>query len=220
MATTVQTREAYLAAARRAILGRYASRPNADTDIVARLSSVKVLYGVGAPNLRGVCYFTGWRNGEESQPLIEVTAFGEESRWQLAGTLLHELAHAAAGFEAGHGPQWRQWAETFGLRVPRAAGHVYMPSGFDADLRDMLYRLPDPADGRPNLRAGLGQWAPRKAPPCPVSIGVRGGKSRGKGSGSRLRLYICECDPPVRVRVASDAFAAHCDHCERAFKRG
>lgn len=213
------TRESYLAAARDTILARYAAQPDADAEILHNLRSVKLVYGVGAPNLRGICYFKGWHDTNGEMPLIEVTAFGEENRWQLAGTLLHELAHAAAGWKAAHGPEWRKWSERFGLRFPSAAGHVYLPAGFASDLRASLYRLNDPADGEPNLRAGLGQWTPRKAPPCPVSIGVRGGRSRGKGSGSRLRLYVCDCEPPVRVRVSSDDFKAHCDHCAAAFKR-
>lgn len=214
------TRETYLAAARETILARYASQPDADPGILDNLRIVKLVYGVGVPNLRGICYFDGWHATNGKTPLIEVTAFGEENRWQLAGTLLHELAHAAAGYKAAHGKEWRQWCERFGLRRPCAAGHVYMPAGFDSDLRAALCRLNDPDDGKPNLRAGLGgQWSPRKAPPCPVSIGVRGGRSRGKGSGSRLRLYVCECIPPVRVRVSSDDFRAHCDHCEQSFKR-
>ena len=223
--STVQpnpTRESYLAAARDVIMTRYAESQRHNPEVINRLRDVKVVYGVGQPNLRGTCYFNGWHgsNGTGETPLIEVTAFGEQDRWQLAGTLLHELSHAAAGWKAGHGKDWRQWCETFGLRLPRAVGHVYMPSGFDGDLRDSLLHLNDPADGKPNLRAGLGgQWKPRRAPPCPVSIGVRGGKSRGTGSGSSLRLYVCECTPPVKVRVSSDAFAAHCDHCAQSFSQ-
>jgi len=40
---------------------------------------------------------------------------------------------------------------------------------------------------------------------------------RRPGPGSRLRLWECAC--PVKVRVASDAFAATCDVCRRPFVR-
>jgi hypothetical protein len=52
-----------------------------------------------------------------------------------------------------------------------------------------------------------------------MGVGTKGGKSRGKGSGSRLRLWQCECERPVKVRVASDDFRAHCDECGAAFKQ-
>jgi len=39
------------------------------------------------------------------------------------------------------------------------------------------------------------------------------------GSGSRLRLWVCDCAKPVKVRVSSDDFRAHCDLCNAAFKR-
>jgi hypothetical protein len=68
-----------------------------------------------------------------------------------------------------------------------------------------------PSDGRPVLS--------RRPGPCRQGIGTRGGCSRGIGSGSRLRLWICNCNPPVRVRVARDAFRAVCQDCRCAFKR-
>jgi hypothetical protein len=34
-------------------------------------------------------------------------------------TILHEIAHALAPSDAGHGPKWRAWAKTVGAR-PRA----------------------------------------------------------------------------------------------------
>lgn len=37
------------------------------------------------------------------------------------------------------------------------------------------------------------------------------------GAGSRLRLYECKCKKPVKVRVASDYFAATCNKCKRPF---
>ena len=38
---------------------------------------------------------------------------------QALETLRHEVAHALAGHEAGHGPEWRRWAVTLGAR-PKA----------------------------------------------------------------------------------------------------
>lgn len=52
-----------------------------------------------------------------------------------------------------------------------------------------------------------------------VNAGKHGGTSRGRGSG-RLRLWECECQRPVKVRVGSDLFAAHCDHLRAAVSQG
>lgn len=39
---------------------------------------------------------------------------------QALETLRHEAAHALAGYEAGHGPEWKRWASRLGAR-PTAA---------------------------------------------------------------------------------------------------
>ena len=77
------------------------------------------------------------------------------------------------------------------------------------------------ADGSPAflltlVAVGRAVQAPR---PCSQGTGTRGGTSRGKGSGSRMRLWECSCAKPVKVRIASDDFAAHCDRCGQAFVR-
>jgi hypothetical protein len=75
-------------------------------------------------------------------------------------------------------------------------------------------------DGHPAFVAALSPGRVTPAPkPCPAGVGVKGGTSRHKGSGSRLRLRICRCEKPVRVRVASDDFHAHCDACGQAFHK-
>jgi len=43
-------------------------------------------------------------------------------------TLLHEIAHALAGREAGHGPRWRQICRRIGA-TPQRLGEAAMPRG-------------------------------------------------------------------------------------------
>lgn len=42
-------------------------------------------------------------------------------RDQYRDTLGHEIAHHCAGFEAGHGPEWKRWARRLGV-VPKSCG--------------------------------------------------------------------------------------------------
>jgi hypothetical protein len=183
-----------------------------------KLESIKLVYGAGQAGLRGVTYYRRWANGgDEPAPFVEVCALGQENWIQLAGTTLHELAHVLAGFDAGHGPQWKAACETLGLRRARAAGHTYRLAGFSPDIRFALATMPKPDDGAPVAGlAGLGINL-TKIKPCGAGIGTRGGQSRGAGSGSRLRRFVCDCEPPVIVRVARDVFEAHCDCCNGAF---
>lgn len=188
-----------------------------------KLMTCKVTYGVGERGLRGLTYYKAWGK-KDCQPveLVGVCATGEESIVQLAGTTIHELAHVAAGSGAGHGISWRDSCELLGLRTCQAAGQQYLPDNFDPPLWDAIVKLGEPQDGNPLLSNVDGLpfiGVPTgKFKPCPLGIGTRGGQSRGKGSGSRMRLYHCQCNPPVKVRVASDEFAAKCDHCSAPFK--
>lgn len=220
--TPTTAHETYINSVRALICNRFAVHNAEDQKKLDLMRQIKIMYGVGSPNLRGHCIYGVW--GKEKQatkdPLIEICAFGEDDKWQLAGTTLHELAHAIAGHEAGHGKGWKEHAERLGLRFPKAAGHQYIPASFVPDLRNAINALADPrGHGAPSLRSpGVTRFRVG-AGGCKGGVGSRGGKSRGVGSGSRLRLYVCECEKPVKVRVASDTFAAHCDACGAAFKQ-
>lgn len=183
-------------------------------------AEARITYGAGQKGLRGVTYYGAWQNGHPDPiPFVEVCAFGEESPIQLAGTTIHELGHVLAGFSAGHGKGWKEACERLGLRRCKAAGNRYMLAQFDPELRQAIAKLTSPTDGEP-VGAHHRNGQAVKLKPCPMGVGTRGGKTRGKGSGSRLRKYVCECEPkPVVVRVASDSFSAHCDHCQSAFKQ-
>lgn len=189
-----------------------------------KIGAIKLVYGAGNGGVRGVTYYNRWKPGGDTQiPFVEISAFGQESWVQVAGTTLHELAHVLAGWEAGHGRDWKEACERVGLRLAKAAGHHYTFAGFAPDIREAIAALPRPNDGEPvqslgSIFGALGvpTFKPRA---CPAGIGTRGGRSRGVGSGSRLRLWECECVPPVKVRVASDHFHAHCDCCSGAFHK-
>lgn len=193
-----------------------------------RLAGIKLVYGAGESGTRGITYFDRWgaANGDP-RPFVEICAFGQEGWVQVAGTTLHELAHVLAGWNAGHGPDWQAACKRLGLRCAKAAGTCYHRALFTPRLREAIEALPRPVEGEPVKRLGshMGPYAPGglagqpTIKPCGAGVGTRGGKSRGKGSGSRLRLWVCGCTPPVKVRVASDAFRAACLDCTRAFQR-
>lgn len=192
----------------------------------ARLERARIVYGAGQPGLRGVTYYDRWQTREgDHVDLVEICALGESNPVQVAGTVVHELAHVVAGFEAGHGKGWKKACERLGLRRAKGAGMEYLPANLRRDIRELIARL-IPSDGRPNgidLVTGLPvnpfSGKPQKPRRCPLGIGTRGGKSRGKGSGSRLRKYVCACDPPVIIRASRDSLCAHCDHCGESFEK-
>jgi hypothetical protein len=202
-----------------------------------RLDAAKLVYGIGGSGYRGITHYAGWHDGKQAQDFLEVTAKGEESPIQLAGTTIHELGHSLAGPGAGHGKAWKDACQVLGLNARAQGGQDYRPTDFDAALWESINKAVDLKDGKPNWNdqlaaitklnlggtfnpaalTGIGRVSKYRA--CPLGIGTRGGKSRGIGSGSRLRLYQCSCRHAVKVRVASDSFAAHCDVCGDAFKR-
>jgi predicted SprT family Zn-dependent metalloprotease len=48
---------------------------------------------------------------------------------EVRDVILHEIAHAIAGFKAGHGVRWQLWAIQLGARPERCAENVDMPEG-------------------------------------------------------------------------------------------
>jgi hypothetical protein len=183
-----------------------------NAELVARLADTKIVYGAGRPSRRGVCYYERWNVGR-AVDLIEISALGEESVVQLVGTTIHEVAHAIAGYTAGHGAVWKAAARTLGLLHAVASSQSYGAESFDSMLWERIERLPPPNDGSPR---GLSIPTAR---PCPAGHGTRNGRSRGKGSGSRLRLWNCSCIPPVNVRIGRAEFRATCKDCGIDFKR-
>jgi len=185
-----------------------------------KLLGAELLYGAGRPSVFGICFYGRWKR-EQIHDVIEISAFNEESIEQLWETMGHEAAHVLAGYDAGHGPEWKAAAKRLGLRRPSAAGRAGSQD-LDPELISVLCQIPVPQDGKPvtcsepAVRTVTGSGST-----CPLGIGSQGGESRGPGSGSRLRLFMCECPPPneVRARVASDTFGATCDTCGSKFQR-
>lgn len=209
----MQTHEAFIAAVAQAAIARI---PSAEAR--KRLSAIKLVYGSGPQGTRGVTFFGRWVLGtgqEEPAPFVEVSAFGQSSVCQLAGTTIHELAHVLAGPMAGHGPAWKAACEALGLRCVKAAGTHYHWACFAPDLRFAVASFPVPNDGAPV--SSLGALGVGNVKACTMGIGTRGGRSRGKGAGSRYRLWSCPCG--VKARVASDTFAAVHVPCGELFRR-
>lgn len=186
----------------------------------AKVCNIKLAYGAGQSGLRGVTYYNKWGKPDGNVPFVEVCAFGQESLVQLAGTTIHELGHVLAGWDAGHGPEWKAACGKLGLRRVKQTGTEYKWVMFAPAIREAIANLPKPDDGAPV--AGLAAYIGKRKvspKPCGAGIGTRGGKSRGAGSGSRLRLFECECLPPIKVRVARDEFDCDCNTCHRTFIR-
>lgn len=179
------------------------------------LTNIKLVYGSGPSGTRGVTFFNRWKRGADAAPFVEISAFGQESWVQVAGTTIHELGHVLAGWKAGHGPLWKEACGKLGLRKIKAAGTCYCLANFDPTLRLQIATLPKPDEGEP-VCSLMGPGAITMKP-CGAGIGVRGGKSRGPKSGSRLRLWTCSCG--CKVRVASDTFEAVHTPCGETFKR-
>jgi hypothetical protein len=226
-APTTTTHELFIHAVRDIVISAARSEGVIDDAMLTRLAHAKLLYGIGDGSYRGVCHYGAWENGIGSVDVIEIAASAQESWVQLAGTTIHELAHVLAGFGIGHGTEWKDAAMSLGFKVrPNAAGQVYRLAMFTPAIRHAVYALAAKiGDGQPAFRThgrgaavglGFAMVAPR---PCSAGVGTKGGKSRGAGSGSRLRLWECECARPVKVRIASDDFRAHCDECGAAFTR-
>jgi hypothetical protein len=136
--------------------------------------------------------------------VIEIAATAEESWVQLAGTTIHELGHALAGWGAGHGNEWKRGADRLGLRKAKAAGMTYTLAAFDAKVREQVAGIAEglAADGKPAFRsaAWLGITLKPSTKGCTAGTGTKGGKSRGTGSGSRLLKVECEeCGYVARV---------------------
>ena len=223
-AHTTTTHELFIHRVRDIVLAHARAEGIIDDALLTRLAHAKLLYGIGEAGVRGVCHYGAWQNGIGNVDVVEIAAITQESWVQLAGTTIHELAHVLAGFGHGHDTEWKDAAVSLGFRKrPDAAGQVYRLALFAPAIRHAIYTLAATiGDGSPAFRTyGLtaGWLATVKPRPCSAGVGTKGGKSRGTGSGSRLRLWECECERPVKVRVASDDFRAHCDECEAPFSR-
>lgn len=193
-----------------------------------QLASIKLVYGSGPNGTRGVTFYSRWKgHGQESAvPFVEVSAFGQESPLQVAGTTLHELGHVLAGWGSGHGKGWHDACERLGLLKMQAGGTDYKEENFAPWVWSFLQRTELPTEGQPvapiampgtGLQVPFGFRMPKAFKGCQAGVGTRGGKSRGVGSGSRLRLWECDCQKPVKVRLACDVFDAKHIPCGKRF---
>jgi hypothetical protein len=220
MSTTTTTHETFIHGVRDLVLAHADLKP----EQVEKLANAKLVYGIGNGSYRGVTYYSAWTHKDVQVDVVEIAATAEESWVQLAGTTIHELAHVLGGHGAGHGPEWKDLAVDLGFaKRPLAAGQRYCLAMVKPALRVAIARLAASlADGSPAFglhAAGLGLgFKVGVVRPCSAGRGVKGGRSMGKGSG-RLRLWECDCAKPVKVRVASDDFQAHCDRCDGRFHR-
>jgi hypothetical protein len=185
----------------------------------AALDGVKICYGAGSRRTRGVTYYNAWKAGDDKKPLIEICAFAQRDRVQIAGTTIHEIGHVLAGFEAAHGKDWKAACARAGLRRVKAAGTNYVMAMIEPGLRQAIAALPDPNEGTPANGADGGDAAALlkmfrgTLGGCSAGVGSRGGTSRGVGSCARMVKMICtECGYVARAsRKWIEALGAvHC----------
>jgi hypothetical protein len=185
-----------------------------DAEEARILAATELLFGAGDSRVYGMCLWDKWER-DGLQHVIQVSAFGNNSRVEMWITIVHELGYVLTRGD-GHGSRWRAAAKRLGLVNPRATGAGSIED-LDPNLVAVLGRIPLPNDGRP-VADDLGGFGVKKTT-CKAGVGSCGGRSQGPGSG-RMRLWLCECLPkPVRVRVASDDFRARCLTCGALFKR-
>jgi hypothetical protein len=192
-----------------------------DDDATQQVRNIKLVYGAGPNGVRGVTYYDKWQGVTGSMPFVEISAFNQESVVQVAGTVIHELGHVLAGWNAGHGKDWHAACDRMGLRQIKAAGTQYVWANFKPAVRHAITALGRPTEGQVKSMGGAlgGNVTFTRPRGCQAGIGTRGGKSRGQGSGSRLRLFECECCPPIKLRVARDCLNIHCNDCSSDFSR-
>jgi predicted SprT family Zn-dependent metalloprotease len=79
----------------------------------------------------GICNYNKKRI-ELSRHTIEMNTDEE-----VIDTILHEVAHAIAGHEAGHGPKWKEAAKRLGAKPKASTSEAEMPIGrWNAVCRD------------------------------------------------------------------------------------
>ena len=176
------------------------------------LAGVKLVYGAGKPSTRGVTYYNAWGapGSTDKRPLIEICAFCERDRVQVAGTTIHEIGHVLAGWDAAHGKVWKDACERAGLRRIKAAGTNYVMMMIEPGLRRAITALPEINDGTPESAqaAGIGPRGGLSGGGCSAGQGTRGGTSRGAGSGSRMIKMWCN-DCGYICRASATAIATH-----------
>lgn len=183
-----QTHESYILAIRDAIL--YRLKPEARE----KLTNTRFVYGMGHRGIRGITYYDMWKHDPKSEPhkqhaVVEVCIFGEENSLQIAGTMLHEMGHVLAGYEAAHGPMWKDWCHKIGYANATATINYGDPGTFDEEFVKTLSKIPPPDDGTPGQGKHLPSFKGGKT--CSAGHGTHGGKSRGTGSGSRMKKLEC-----------------------------
>jgi hypothetical protein len=138
---------------------------------------------------------------------VEICASGEENPLQLAGTVLHELAHVLAGVEGKHGAAWKEQCHVLGLRKATARTTSYDdPEVWEEEMLAAVTALEAPQDGKPSIGG----------------TSMRTGKTCGTGQktqSTRLLLWECHCMKPVKLRAAKSDLHALCMDCGQIFSR-
>ena len=144
------THEQFVHDVRRAAVAWAKARSTITEAEAERMLAAKLVYGAGDGRYRGVCHYSAWANGAGPVEVVEISAAGEESLVQVAGTTLHELGHVLAGWGAGHGADWKRACDRLGLRRALAAGQCYLLASMAPDIRAEVAQLVEGlVDGHP-----------------------------------------------------------------------
>jgi len=167
-------------------------------DEAFELKVPEVSLGIDGLRVTRLGQFRGGHNplGLKGEIILNDRHFSSRHRWQILGTLLHELlhgwqqAHGRPGKHNYHNVQFRRKARQFGLIIDPRGHTEYDPDGRFFDLlREHGVDLPE-------------------LPPRPPRIRVRG--------ESKLKKWSCGC---TNVRVAVEDFHALCLRCGHGFVR-
>lgn len=210
-----RTHESYARAVQAHVIAHAA--PHLSPEELWELQRMKLGYGVGPDRVRGRTLLSHWTRPEDPKAyaFVGLCASCQESRVQMTGTIVHELAHVLAGqLQKGipaHGAEWQAACKRLGLHNALAAGTEYTwQSNFVEPLLSKLQALAEPTDGAPMPPAGTD-----KIRPCTAGHGSMHGQSRGTGSGSRMVLWVCQCEAPAKVRASvGSGLDATCNKCK------
>lgn len=180
----------YLEAVRNIVVERAERGGKVSAEEAEALQGARILYGVGYRKRSfGTCFHAGWN---ERDAAIEIAARNQESPWQLAVTMTHELGHVLV---KGHRAPWRDACVRLGFTERPKAKHGHevgiLVTDLGASIQAEIERL---NSEKPTLAFGGGL----------------------RKQTTRMRKYACPCGQIVRA--ATDTLRAVHVECGGEFE--
>jgi hypothetical protein len=114
------------------VRGLKVDSPEVRAQIALRcVGNVPIVYSGRLKRTLGSCKSSSTNElGERAVLRIVISKLILELPEVLRQTLLHEIAHALAGHDAGHGPEWQDWARKLGVSTDRLMS-IELPKKLD-----------------------------------------------------------------------------------------